>query len=319
MTQNLQAQMNWNHHLSVVIPVYYGQESLAELVARLKDSLSKITENYEIILVDDDSPDHSWKIMESIANADQRVRVFRLSRNFGQHYAISCGLANASGEWTVVMDCDLQDRPEEIIKLYQAANKQELDIVLARRFDRKDKSSKKFFSIIFYRVLYYLTGLKQDESVANFGIYHHKVITAVLSMPETICYFPSMVQWVGFRSGKIDVQHSPRINGTSSYNFKRLLRLATDIMLAYSDKPLRIVVKTGIMISSVSILVCFWYYCKWLSGEVIVLGYASLIISIWLLSGIIIATLGVIGLYVGKIFEGVKNRPSFIVAESIND
>jgi dolichol-phosphate mannosyltransferase len=125
-----------------------------------------------------------------------------------------------------------------------------------------------------------------------------------------------MVKWVGFNAVKLDVCHAKRDEGKSSYNFKKLMNLALDIILAFSDKPLRLVVKAGLLISFVSLIITALYFIKWLKGDVIVLGYTSLIISIWLLSGVIISTLGVIGLYVGKIFEGVKGRPIYIISNS---
>jgi polyisoprenyl-phosphate glycosyltransferase len=298
--------------ISIVSPVYRAEKILPELIKRIEESVGTITQDFEIILVDDNSPDNSWEVIEQIAEQNLKINGIKLSRNFGQHYAITAGLDHAKGEWVVVMDCDLQDQPEEIPKLYEKSQ-QGYDVVLARRFERKDKFFKKLFSKLFYRTLGYLTGSYQDESIANFGIYHRKVITAVTSMRESIRYFPTMIKWVGFKTAKVNVEHNERLEGDSSYNFKRLVNLALDIILAFSDKPIRIAIKFGLLISLSAFLVAVIYFLKWLKGDVIVLGYTSLIISLWLLSGIIISTLGVIGLYVGKIFEGVKNRPIYII------
>jgi dolichol-phosphate mannosyltransferase len=302
-------------HISIVSPVYRAENILPELIKRIENALHKITYNFEIILVEDGSPDKSWEKIEELSKDKEYIKGIKLSRNFGQHYAITCGLDYAKGEWVVVMDCDLQDQPEEIEKLYNIAL-EGFDIVLARRAERKDSFFKKFFSKIFYRTLGYLTGTEQDETIANFGIYSHKVIEVLSGMKETIRYFPAMVKWVGFNAVKLDVCHAKRDEGKSSYNFKKLMNLALDIILAFSDKPLRLVVKAGLLISFVSLIITALYFIKWLKGDVIVLGYTSLIISIWLLSGVIISTLGVIGLYVGKIFEGVKGRPIYIISNS---
>lgn len=299
-------------YLSIVSPVYKAEKILPELISRIEKSVQKITADYEIILVEDKGQDKSWELIEEVAGANSKIIGIKLSRNFGQHYAITAGLGEASGDWVVVMDCDLQDQPEEIEKLYQKA-KEGYDIVIARRSNRKDSFAKKLFSKMFYRILGYLTGSRQDETVANFGIYSRKVINAVVSMREAIRYFPTMVQWVGFNTAKVDVEHGQRSEGSSSYNFKRLVNLALDIILAYSDKPIRLMVKAGLFISLISVLIALIYFIKWLKGDVVVLGYTSLIISIWLLSGIILSTLGIIGLYVGKTFEGVKNRPIYII------
>jgi glycosyltransferase involved in cell wall biosynthesis len=305
-------------HLSIVSPVYRAEKILPVLVQRITDAVKLITNDFEIILVDDFSPDNSWAVIEELAKENTTIKAIKLSRNFGQHYAITAGLDHAKGEWIVVMDCDLQDRPEEIPLLYKKAQ-EGFDIVLARRSVRKDKLLKRLFSKYFYKALSYLTGSEQDESVANFGIYHQKVNDAIRQMRESIRYFPTMVQWVGFRTVKIEVQHDERYEGETSYNLRKLLHLAADIILAFSDKPLRILVKGGLLIALVFFVVALIYLIKWFRGDIVILGYTSLIISVWLLSGIIIATLGVVGLYIGKIFEGVKNRPIYLIEKKIND
>lgn len=305
-------------HITIVSPVYNAEAIIPELVSRIQNAVRQITDDYEIILVEDGGPDSSWSVIESISRNNSFVKGIKLSRNFGQHYAITAGLDHAKGEWVVVMDCDLQDKPEEISRLYKKAIKG-YDIVLAQRFNRKDGFFKRFFSRMFYRTLGFLTGSRQDETVANFGIYHKKVIDSVKQMREPIRYFPTMIQWVGFRTTKIEVTHEQRYAGKTSYNFSKLLHLALDIILAYSDKPIRLLIKVGLLISFMSIIIAVTYLIRWINGEVIVLGYTSLIISLWLLSGIVIATLGIVGLYVGKTFEGVKKRPIYIIEKITND
>ena len=304
-------------HLSIVSPVYRAEKIIPVLVDRIKKAVESITNDYEIVLVEDCGPDNSWKVIEDVAATDSKVVGLKLSRNFGQHYAITAGLDNAKGDWIIVMDCDLQDMPEEIPKLYAKAQ-EGYDVVLARRHVRKDGFLKTFFSAAFYRTLGYLTGSEQDETIANFGIYSRKAIEAVISMRESIRYFPTMVKWVGFRSTKMNVEHDKRLEGASSYNYKRLFNLAIDIILANSDKPLRLFIKAGVIISFVSVLVAFGAIYKWLHGDIVVLGYTSLIVSIWMLSGVMMAILGVVGLYVGKTFEGVKRRPLYVVEKKLN-
>jgi dolichol-phosphate mannosyltransferase len=302
---------------SIVSPVYRAELLVDLLVETIIKEVSLITDDFEVILVDDGSPDKSWERMEQIAHADKRVKAIRLSRNFGQHYAITAGLDAAKGEWVIVMDCDLQDKPSEIKKLYQKT-KEGYDIVLAQRIQRQDKFLKRFLSKSFYRVLSYMTGVKQDASIANFGIYHYKSVDAMKLLREPIRYFPSMVNWVGFKKTTVPIEHGAREVGSSNYNFKRLVKLAMDIMLASSDKPLKITVKLGFYISALSFIYAIYTVIRALRGEIEVLGYASLIVSVWLLSGIIIMLLGVVGLYVGKSFEGIKNRPIYVISEKIN-
>jgi dolichol-phosphate mannosyltransferase len=302
--------------ISVVSPVYKAENLIEQLVYRVSESVNKITDDYEIILVDDFSPDISWLKIKELALTNSRIKGIQLSRNFGQHYAITAGLDHAEGDWVVVMDCDLQDVPEEIEKLYKKAL-EGFDIVLARRSNRKDKFFQKAFSFLFYRVLNYLTGLKHDEKVANFGLYNIKVIKSVVSMRENVRYFPIMIKWVGYKTGFVDVQHDLR-DGKTSYVLKKRINIALDVILSYSDKPLRIFVKLGMLISLTSFISSIYYIYLWSKNEIVVHGYASLIISIWFLSGIIIATLGVLGLYIGKTFQDVKNRPLYVINEILN-
>ncbi len=299
-------------HISIISPVYLAEKIVDDLVHEIIENVSKITPDFEIILVEDGSPDNSWEKIAENCQKNSNVKGIKLSRNFGQHYAITAGLDHAKGDWIVVMDCDLQDRPEEIINLYHKAQ-EGFDVVLAQRHQRQDSFLKKMFSWFFYQLLSYLTGVKYDPSVANFGIYHQKVIKAVCQMRESIRIFPIMVKWVGFKSTKLKVQHAERAEGKSSYNLKKLLNLALDIVLAYSDKPLRIIVGLGLGISLVSFMFAVVFLVRYFFGIITVAGYASLIISIWFFSGLIMMTLGITGLYIGKIFQGVKNRPIYLV------
>lgn len=303
--------------LSVVIPVYGSENCLVPLRDRLTSSLTQLNVPFEVILVNDCSPDNSWEIIKSFAQQDPRFKVINLSRNFGQQNAISAGLAHATNEWVVVMDCDLQDQPEEIGKLLAETGKG-YDLILAQRKVRKDSLFKKMSSRSFFIVLSYLTGVKQDPSVANFGIYHSKVIKSVLRFNDYFKNFPLMVRWVGFKIGYIEIEHAPRLNGKSNYNLKRLLNLALDTIISFSDKPLRLTVKLGFVISLVSFLFGINLIISSLQSKITILGYASLMVSIWFLSGLMLIVLGVVGLYIGKIFEQVKGRPNFIISETSN-
>jgi glycosyltransferase involved in cell wall biosynthesis len=304
-------------HLSIVSPVYLAEKIVPELVRQIEITVSKITPDYEIILVEDGSPDNSWAAIKQVCQTNKKVKGIKLSRNFGQHYAITAGLDSVRGEWVVVMDCDLQDRPEEIINLYNNVQ-HGYEIAVARRSNRQDPFLKRLYSKLFYRTLGYLTGSKQDETIANFGIYNKKVIDEIKRMREKIRYFPTMVQWVGFKTIKVDVEHASRNEGKSSYDFNRMLNLALDIILAFSDKPLRLTIKLGIGVSLIALIMIVSVLIKWLTGSIIILGYTSLIISIWFLSGCLLTTLGIVGLYMGKTFEGIKNRPLYIVEQKEN-
>jgi len=304
--------------ISVVSPVYQAAPIVPRLVSEVSSALGELTDSFEIILVDDRSRDDSWNAIKQECNKSSHVRGLRLSRNFGQHSAITAGLGLAKGDWIVVMDCDLQDRPDQISALYRKAL-EGYDIVFARRRLRRDSRLKRFYSRAFYSVFSYLTETAQDAAIANFGIYHKKVIDAVLNMDDNIRYFPSMVQWVGFQSARVDVEHSSRAQGESTYNLRRLLRLAINNIISFSDKPLRLVAQGGLILSAVSFAIGLLYLVGFLLGIIKVAGYASLIISIWLTAGINIFVLGLVGIYVGKAFEKIKGRPIYIIDEAINN
>ena len=259
--------MNNNVHISIISPVYNASEILNTLIERIIQNIELITDSYEIILVEDGGSDNSWEVIKDAAKLNSKIKACQLSRNFGQHYAITAGIDISDGDWLIIMDCDLQDRPEEIINLYQKAN-EGFDIVLARREFRKDTKLKKIYSLFFYRILGYLTGTNQDETIGNFGIYNSKVIREIKKMNESIRYFPTMIKWVGFNTTAINVKHSLRNSGKSAYNFKKMLNLAIDIILAYSDKPIRLIIKLGLVISLISFFLSIFTFYKWIIGDI---------------------------------------------------
>ncbi|MEM6724930.1 MAG: glycosyltransferase [Bacteroidota bacterium] len=304
-------------HISIVSPVYRAEKIVDKLVSEIIRSIEPITTNYEIILVEDGSPDNSWGAIERNCQQNPKIVGIRLSRNFGQHYAITAGLDASRGEWIIVMDCDLQDRPDQFHKLYEAT-KTGAEIVLARRVSRQDGFFKRLSSNLFYRVFNYLTGVQHDRTVANFGIYHRKVIDSVNQMREVMRSFPAQLNWVGFERRYVDVEHGAREEGSTTYNWSKLINLALDTMLAYSDKPLRLTVKLGLTISFLAIVFALYNIIRYFNGTITVPGFASLIVSIWFLTGLTIFVLGIIGLYLGKVFESVKGRPIYLIRESLN-
>lgn len=299
-------------HLSVVIPVYKAEGSLHELYRRLRDSLESISPDFEIILVEDCGGDRSWEIINELAASDRRVKGIQFSRNFGQHYGITAGLDFSDGDWTVVMDCDLQDRPEEIVSLYAKAQ-EGFDVVLARRTHRQDPFLKRFTSWAFYKVFNYLADLEYDPAVGNFRIASRKVTETYKSMRERLRFFGGLVDWMGFPTTSIEVAHAQRTEGKSTYTFAKLWKLAADTIIAYSDKPLRLSVKFGFFIAALALIYGLYIFLKALIYGSVVSGWSSLFVSLYFLGGIIIANLGIIGIYLGKTFDEVKKRPLYIV------
>ena len=304
-------------HISIVSPVYHGEKMVAELVRRNVESVCSITDNYEIILVNDASPDNSWAEIVKQCSLNPKVKGINLSRNFGQHYAITAGLHFAGGEWVIVMDCDLQDRPEEIPNLYKKAM-EGFDIVYARRVARKDGFFKRLSSTLFHWVYNWLSGLNADKTIANFGIYKQCVIEEYNSMPERARSFPSLVKYLGFRDTAIDVEHAERAEGKSSYSLYKLLKLSFDVIVSNSNKPLRMAVGIGFGISAVSFLLATYnLIAKWV-GIIRVPGFTTMVFSIWFVGGLLLFVMGIQGLYIGKIFDQVKGRQLYVVREKIN-
>lgn len=306
-----------NPLISVVSPVYQGEKMVEELVQRVSRSVGSITQDYEIILVNDASPDHSWEAIAQQCIKDPRIKGVNLSRNFGQHYAISAGLSYAKGEWVVVMDCDLQDRPEEIPALYEKAQ-EGFDIVFARRVLRQDTFFKRWTSSVFHSLYNWLSGMNWDKTIANFGIYKRCVIREFNRMPEQARSFPSLISYLGFRTTAIDVKHAERAVGKSSYNLYKLLKLSFDVIVSNSNKPLRLAVGLGFFMSVISFLLALYnVIAKWI-GIVRVPGFTTTVFSIWFVGGLLLLIVGIMGLYLGKVFDQVKGRQLFIVRDSIN-
>ncbi len=300
--------------ISVVIPVYGSPDSLKELSSRLRNSLDSLVESFEVILVNDGSPDNSWDIIKEIAAEDTRFIGLNLSRNFGQHPAITAGLTVARGEWTVVMDCDLQDQPEEIINLYKKALEGFEQVVAVRR-NRQDVLLKRMFSKLFMKLLSNLSGQEMNHQVGNFGIYHRKVVNAINAMPEQARTFTLLSKWVGFKRTELEVEHMPRKFGRTSYSFRQLMSLGLTSVISYSDKPLRMTVSIGFGISGLSLLSAFYLVIRHFFWDISVIGWTSLIVAISFMTGVLMATIGIVALYIGRIFEETKHRPLFVISE----
>jgi dolichol-phosphate mannosyltransferase len=302
-------------HISVVTPVYGCAKALPELYERLVKTLTSITENFDIIMVNDHSPDEAWDIIRQLSEKDPRVKGIKLSRNFGQHRAITAGLDFAKGEWVVVTDCDLQDQPEEIIKLYNKA-REGYDAVFGRRVERKDTFFKKLTSNLYNRIFQFISGMETDTSTANFSIISHKVVKYLRTIREQNRSYPSFTNWLGFKRINIDIEHAPRIYGQSSYSFRKLVSLAIDSIVAHSNKPLRLSIEFGFIMTFLSLTYAFWLIIRYFIYGVPVAGWTSVMVSIYLIGGLLFANMGILGLYIGKIFNETKKRPLYVIDET---
>lgn len=303
--------------ISIVSPVYRGEKMVHELVCRIQKNVSGFTEDYEIILVNDASPDNSWQAILQECSIDHRIKGINLSRNFGQHRAILSGLQYAIGDWVIVMDCDLQDKPEEISTLYKKAL-EGYDVVFAQRVERKDNLLKRMSSTIFYSVFRFLSGVKFDNQVANFGIYKQSVIRTVRNMPERDRSFPVQVSYVGFKTTHIPVTHGQRQEGGSSYTLKTLLKYASGIIISNTNKPMRLMVALGFILSFLSMMMAFYNVIAYFCHMIEVPGFTTTVFSIWFVGGMIMMQIGIVGIYIGKVFDQVKGRPLYVVMDEVN-
>jgi dolichol-phosphate mannosyltransferase len=303
--------------LSVVIPVLNEETLIQELIDRVTLNCEKITNDYEVIIVDDGSLDGTWLKISEASKLNIKIKGLKFSRNFGHHYALTAGLHETIGEWVVVMDGDLQDRPEVIPDLYEESQKG-YDVVFVSRKNRPEKIHYRVLQKIFYWFLKSLSGLNFDSSQANFSIINRKVVDAFKAFPENARFYGSTIMWLGFKRSKIFADHGKRISGKTSYTLKKRLRLASDIILSFSERPLKFAIGVGVILSTISILVAIWVIYAAITWGYSVTGWTSLIFSTFFFSGVILVFLGIIGIYLGRVFQEVKRRPLYVVSERLN-
>ena len=252
-----------------------------------------------------------------LCQKDQRVKGIELARNFGQMKAILAGLDYATGDWIVVMDCDLQDRPEEILNLYNKAM-EGYDVVVARRAVRQDSKLKVLWASLFYRFYRWAVSKDYDGALCNFSIAKRSVIENYCSMREQSRSYIMYLQWLGFRHAILDVEHNERYEGKSSYSLKKRFDMAFDILTSQSDKILKLMVQFGMTVSIISFLAIIGIIIHYVHANVSP-GWSSILATMCLIGGILISAIGVVGIYVGNIFMQVKNRPLYVVRQILND
>jgi dolichol-phosphate mannosyltransferase len=296
--------------LSVVVPVYGCADCLVALHERLTASVAQITDRYELVFIDDRSVDDGWAVLQRLARRDTHVRAFRLSRNFGQDAAITAGLARARGEWAVVMDCDLQEAPEDIPRLWAAAG-EGYDVVRTSRRGWRHSRFRRWASRL-YRRLTLETDVRPEYS--NLSLLSRRVVDAFLRLRDRDREYMIALDWLGFDSTAIEIEHHERHAGKSGYTLERLLRVAVDGMFFRTTVLLKLVVLLGFVVAVIGIgLALFEVIDYFVEPNQTVPGYTSLAVLLLVLAGFIIVSIGVVGLYVGRIFEQVKDRPLFLI------
>jgi glycosyltransferase involved in cell wall biosynthesis len=297
--------------ISVVVPVYECDSCLRELHRRLTATLSALTERYELVFVDDRSPDGSWETLQQLAATDTAVRAVRLSRNFGQQAAITAGLAESRGRWIVVMDCDLQDPPELIPELYAQA-RAGYEVVLARRAQRSQSFSRLLAARVYHWFLRTFLGVEISGAYGAFSLLSRKVRDAFLAVPDRDRHYLPILFWLGFERTSVDFEHRQRYAGKSSYSFGTLIRLAAEGVFFQTTTLLRYIVYLGFGVAFLGGLWALYVLYVALTRNTVPV-YSSLAVLVLVIGGVIIVSTGVTGLYIGKIFGQVKNRPLYIV------
>jgi len=305
--------------ISVVTPVYKSEKSIEEFATRVINSISSITDDYEIVFVNDASPDNSWDIIQKLAQNNPKIKGISLSRNFGQHPAIFCGLQHCQGNVAIVMDCDLQEDPKYIPQLYNKY-KEGFDIIYTFKENRKHAIWKNIFTKLFSYVYNYLIdnkSLSNHESVGSYSLISRKVINEFLRFKDCQFHYLIILRWLGFKSSYIKIEHLERKHGKSSYNFKRLFEHALVAIVFQSDKLLRLNIYIGFITASISfilgLIIIMLYFVKGFAP-----GWPSLFVLILFATGTILFSLGIVGIYIGKMFEQTKQRPIFVIDKKIN-
>jgi glycosyltransferase involved in cell wall biosynthesis len=301
--------------LSVVIPVYQCADCLVKLHQRLQKVLSGITDHYEILFVEDRGRDHSWEVLKKIARKDHHVRAYRLSRNFGQHSAITAGLSQCSGRWAVVMDCDLQDSPEVIPQFYEKAEAG-YDIVFAKRKRKKQFFLKRILAFLYFKGINFFNQSHIDRELGTFSIISRKVIDSFLKVGDRDRHYLFILYWLGFKSTSIEYEHAERLQGKSSYNFWTLANHAFNGLFFQTTVLLRWIVYLGFGLSALGTLYALFIIYQYFFKSILP-GWPSLSVLILVVGGFIITSTGITGLYIGKIFEQVKGRSLFVIDRSI--
>ena len=299
---------------SVIVPVYNEKESLPVLYERMVKVMDQTGEPWELILVDDGSSDGSSEIMRSLSEKDNRVRVIFFARNFGHQIAVTAGMDHALGDATVVIDADLQDPPEVILELIEKW-KEGYQVVYAVRIDREGETwFKTKTASLFYRLIYKITDVKIPLDTGDFRLLDRKVLNVMNSMKEKHRFLRGMSAWAGYKQIGVPYHRAKRYAGTTKYPFKKMVKLAWNAITGFSYVPLQIAMILGFIVALISILLIIVVVILRLSGNELV-GQATTLITTLFLGGVQLICLGIIGEYLGRIYDEVKNRPLYIAAE----
>ncbi|MGZ8536728.1 MAG: glycosyltransferase family 2 protein [Flavisolibacter sp.] len=298
--------------ISLVIPVYNEEKLIDELFERVRNSMKTITDDFEVIFVDDGSTDNSFEKLKSCNTTDKRFKVLALSRNFGHQSAYTAGLHYAKGDIIAMMDGDLQDPPELLAEMNKKLTSEPVDIVYGKRMERNEKSSKKIFISIFHNLFNQLSHLENIKQVGNFSMMTRKALNALLTLKEKNRYLPGLRSFIGFKQGYVEYSRPERVHGEAKMTFTRLMGLAFDAIFSFSNLPVKICLYSGL----IGILLIFLAVVYILVGKITgmaPLGWSSIIMSIYFIGSVQLLSIGILGEYVYRIYKESQNRPIFLV------
>ena len=301
--------------LSVVIPVYNEEMNIGKLYQRLQNSLQPLKIDWEVVYINDGSKDRSLSILQGLAETDHHVKYIDFSRNFGHQLAITAGIEHARGEWIVIMDGDGQDPPELLPDLLSKAQ-EGFEVVYARRRKRDGENFlKKFTARLFYRLLARITNIEIPVDTGDFRIIHRKIQRILSKMPEQHKYIRGQISWIGFNQTFLEYDREERMGGATKFTYRKMMRFALDGISSFSTWPLKVATITGFFVSAVAfVLIVYSLYQKFFGTTEP--GWTSLHISVLFLGGIQLIGIGMLGEYLGRVSDNVKNRPHYIVRDS---
>lgn len=305
-----------NVELSIIIPIYNEQDSIPELYKRLTETVSKITDSYEFIFINDGSKDQSLIALIELSKKDHHIYYINFSRNFGHQIAVTAGLDHSRGKAVVIIDADLQDPPELIADLYKK-HKEGFEVVYAKRAKRKGESFfKKTTASLFYRMMVKITSINIPIDTGDFRLIDRKIVDYLKLMPEQNKFLRGQIAWLGFNQTAVEYNRDERKYGTTGYPLSKMIRFAIDGITSFSDKPLTLVLQSGIIVSVFAFIMILVAIHGYYSEQKTTPGWASLLVSIMFIGGIQLISIGIIGLYVSRINKNVINRPLYLVQNS---
>jgi len=299
--------------LSVVVPVFNEEAIIPELFRRLKESVSKVTEDFELIFINDGSKDYTLEKLVDLTKLDDRVKFINFSRNFGHQLAVAAGLDHCEGKAIVIIDGDLQDPPELIPELYERY-KEGFKVVYAKRKSREGETFfKKITAKMFYRTLAKLTSIEIPLDTGDYRLIDREVVEYLKQMPEKNKFYRGQIAWIGFKPSFVEFNRDERTVGETGYTFKKMFSFAMDGITAFSDSPLKFASTLGFLVSGFSFLVILYaLYSNFILNETIS-GWTSLIISFMFIGGVQLLALGIMGEYISRIITNVRNRPLYVI------